>query len=130
MDDFKVTIIGAGVIGLAIAYYLSKSLENILVIEKEDTYGCETSSRNSEVIHASIYYPQNSPKAKLCVKNRRLIYDFLRKHDLPFKKIGKLIVASKDEENELIKLYEQGVRNEVEGLSIIDSNKIKDMDLC
>lgn len=126
MLDFQVTIIGAGVIGLSIAYNLSDFFDDILIIEKEDTYGRETSSRNSEVIHAGIYYPENSLKAKLCVRGRNLLYDFCIKNDVPHKKIGKLIVAEKEEEDKLIELYQRGIKNGVENLSLIDSKQIKE----
>ena len=67
MDNTDIVIIGAGVIGLAISAELSQDYENIVVLEKEDSFGRETSSRNSEVIHSGIYYPEGSLKSRLCV---------------------------------------------------------------
>lgn len=90
---FKITIIGAGVVGLSIANELSKFYDNILLIEKWGHFGEETSSRNSEVIHAGIYYPKNSLKAKLCVAGNESIYSYCKEFNIPYKQCGKLIVA-------------------------------------
>lgn len=93
---FDYSIIGAGVIGLAIAHSLSKKNPHakILLIETHAQFGSETSSRNSEVIHAGIYYPPNSLKADLCRQGKQLLYDFCNHYSVPYKNIGKLIVAS------------------------------------
>lgn len=103
MHDFDFAIIGAGVIGLAIARELSLIGASVIVIEKESRIGVETSSRNSEVIHAGLYYPQNSLKARYCVQGNKLIYEYCKANNLPFKKCGKLIVASN--KNELVSLH-------------------------
>ena len=71
-NHFNIVIIGSGVIGLAIAERLSRNFSNILVVEKEKSFGYHTSSRNSEVIHSGFYYPENSLKAKLCIKGNSL----------------------------------------------------------
>lgn len=96
MDRFDYCIIGAGAIGLAIAHKLSQASPhaNILLIEYHSQFGSETSSRNSEVIHAGIYYPHNSLKANLCLQGKEQLYDFCKTYSVPHKKIGKLIVAS------------------------------------
>lgn len=125
MVSFKITIVGAGVVGLAIAYSLSHYFNDILVIDKEPSFGRETSSRNSEVIHGGIYYPHGSLKARLCVKGRRLLYEFCDKYSIPYKKLGKLIVGKEEEENHLIELYHRGLKNDVEGLELIDQRDIK-----
>ena len=91
--NFDVTIIGAGVVGLAITNELSNYYDDILLVEKEDTFGRHVSSRNSEVIHSGIYYPQDSLKAKLCVEGNRLLYDFVKKYTIDYKKCGKFILA-------------------------------------
>lgn len=98
MDKFNVIIVGAGVVGLAIAAKLSKQFKKVLLIDKNAQFGEETSSRNSEVIHAGIYYPQNSLKAKLCVNGKKLLYRYCQARDIPHKRIGKLLVAQNDEE--------------------------------
>ena len=103
-NHFKYTIIGAGIIGLAIAERLSRKYNNILLVEKEKKFGLHTSSRNSEVIHSGFYYPTDSLKAKLCVKGNDMMYAFCNKYNIPHRKCGKLVVANND--NEIIKLEE------------------------
>ena len=123
--NFDVTIIGAGVVGLAITNELSNYYDDILLVEKEDTFGRHVSSRNSEVIHSGIYYPQDSLKAKLCVEGNRLLYDFVKKYTIDYKKCGKFILAQN--ESELIKLndlMENGIKNGVTGLKILDSDEV------
>jgi L-2-hydroxyglutarate oxidase LhgO len=93
MERIDVTVVGAGVVGLAVAARLSGRVESLLVLERHRSYGQETSSRNSEVVHAGIYYPQGSLKALLCVQGRELLYDHCRRLDIPHRKLGKLIVA-------------------------------------
>jgi L-2-hydroxyglutarate oxidase LhgO len=91
--DIEAVVIGAGVVGLACARALALKGREVVVLERHGAIGTETSSRNSEVIHAGIYYPQGSLKARLCVAGRAALYDFLETRKLPHKRIGKLIVA-------------------------------------
>jgi L-2-hydroxyglutarate oxidase LhgO len=91
-------IIGAGVVGLAIAARLSEQKTDIILIEKNSSFGRETSSRNSEVIHAGIYYPHQSLKARLCVEGNRRLYALCEKQHIPHRNCGKLIVAVDDDE--------------------------------
>jgi L-2-hydroxyglutarate oxidase LhgO len=100
--DAEITIIGAGVVGLAIAEELSAKYTDTFVIEKHLTFGQETSSRNSEVIHAGIYYPKGSLKARLCLEGKNLLYAYCRKYDIPFNNCGKLIVATSEKEIQVI----------------------------
>jgi L-2-hydroxyglutarate oxidase LhgO len=100
--DADITIIGAGVIGLAIAEELSEHYKGVFLVEKHPTFGQETSSRNSEVVHAGIYYTRNSLKAKLCVEGNRLLYEYCLKYDVPHRICGKLIVATDNEEITII----------------------------
>lgn len=86
MYDYQIVIAGAGVVGLAIAMELSRSGYSVLVIERNPSFGQETSSRNSEVIHSGIYYEKNSLKARLCVEGNELLYDWCIKNDVPHKK--------------------------------------------
>jgi L-2-hydroxyglutarate oxidase LhgO len=104
MENFNHCIIGAGVVGLAIAFKLSQRLPQtkILLIESHHQFGTETSSRNSEVIHAGIYYPENSLKAELCLNGSKQLYQFCQDYSVPHKRIGKLIVAS--DHNDINKL--------------------------
>jgi L-2-hydroxyglutarate oxidase LhgO len=125
MEKTDVVIIGAGVVGLAIAERLSHTGRSIVVVEYNDSFGRETSSRNSEVIHAGFYYPPGSLKARLCVEGNRLLYDFCRKHGIPHRSLGKLLIArSRDEEEKVQKLFEQGIRNGLEGLALLDKQGI------
>ena len=87
-------IIGAGAIGLSIAQHLS-SIMPCLVLERNANFGQETSSRNSEVIHAGLYYPTNSLKAQLCVRGNSLLYSYLTENNIPFQICGKYIIATK-----------------------------------
>lgn len=127
MEKFNITIIGAGIVGLAIASEIPQG--NNLVIEKHESFGKETSSRNSEVIHAGIYYPTGFLKATLCVEGNELIYKICKEKNINHKKFGKIIVAvNEDEERDLGKLYEQGVKNCVPGLKAISKKEIKEME--
>ena len=91
-------VVGAGVIGLAIARHLAMRGRDVIVLEKRDAIGTEVSSRSSEVIHAGIYYPKDSLKARLCVAGKHLLYEFCADHGVAHRRIGKLIVAVTDEE--------------------------------
>lgn len=96
MDSVDVVIIGGGVVGLAIAAELARRGREPLILEAAETFGTEVSSRNSGVIHAGIYYPRGSLRARLCVKGRDLLYEFCARHDIPHKRCGKIIVASSE----------------------------------
>lgn len=90
----EAVVIGSGVVGLAVARALALRGLEVVILEKNARIGEETSARNSEVIHAGIYYPQGSLKARLCVEGRHLLYDFCESHKVSHKKLGKLIVAA------------------------------------
>ncbi len=92
MAEFDFCIAGGGVVGLAIARALSRS-GSVLLAEKNDLFGSETSSRNSEVIHAGLYYPAGSLKERLCLQGKALLYDFCDRHNVPYRRTGKLIIA-------------------------------------
>lgn len=126
MNDVDILIIGAGAVGLAIAKELSHTHNQVAVVEKQKSFGQETSSRNSEVIHGGMYYPTGTLKARLCVEGRRLLYDTCRDHKIRFKKTGKLIVANDaDEIQALEKLFLQGRDNGVENLRMVDGDELK-----
>ncbi|MCU0461275.1 MAG: NAD(P)/FAD-dependent oxidoreductase [Bacteroidales bacterium] len=126
--DAEITIIGAGVIGLAIAETVSERYSDVFVIEKHTTFGQETSSRNSEVIHAGIYYPKGSLKAKLCVEGKMLLYEYCRKHEIPYSNCGKLIVATNEKEIAII----DGIKNTAAGngvdLELLDRYQIEKLE--
>ncbi len=98
MDEVEAVVIGAGVIGLAAARALALAGHEVIVLERAYTIGFETSSRNSEVIHGGLYYPQGSRKATSCVAGRELLYGYCQEHGVPHARLGKLIVATSDEE--------------------------------
>ncbi|HOO90681.1 MAG TPA: FAD-dependent oxidoreductase, partial [Syntrophales bacterium] len=124
---FDITIIGAGIIGLAIAEALSARYDNVLLVEKRGTFGQETSSRNSEVIHAGIYYPPDFLKARFCREGNRDLYEWCREHGISHRRIGKLIVAVTDDEvEELWKIKEQAFRNGIIDLSFLTKEDITD----
>lgn len=125
MEKIDITIVGAGVVGLSIAAELSRRHTDIFVIEKNATFGQETSSRNSEVIHAGIYYPRDSLKTKTCIEGKRLLYEFCAQNHIPHKKIGKFIVAINSREiKELEELFKQGLANGVEDLQFMDKAEL------
>lgn len=96
MDTVDVVVIGAGVIGLAIARSFAFKGREVVILEAADNFGTGTSSRHSEVIHAGIYYPRGSLKARMCVSGRALLYDFCEQFGVPYRRCGKLIVATSE----------------------------------
>lgn len=98
MDRIECIVIGAGVIGLAVARGLAMAGREVVVLEAADAIGTETSSRNSEVIHAGIYYPTGSLKARTCVAGKQRLYDYCRERGIPHERCGKLIVATSPEQ--------------------------------
>jgi L-2-hydroxyglutarate oxidase LhgO len=98
VNDIECVVVGAGVLGLATARALSLAGRDVLVLDRAYTIGFETSSRNSEVIHAGLYYPAGSLKARCCVAGRKRLYAFCREHGVPHAQIGKLIVAAQESE--------------------------------
>jgi L-2-hydroxyglutarate oxidase LhgO len=129
LAEIDVAIIGAGVIGLATAGEIAQQKKGVFVFEKNRSYGLETSSRNSEVIHAGIYYPEDSLKTRLCIEGKSLLYELCHRHDIAYKKLGKIIVAeSEDEITQLEKLYEQGRKNGVEALTLLSRTELKKLE--
>lgn len=94
MDQVECVVIGAGVVGLAVARALALQGREVMVLEAADAIGTGTSSRNSEVIHAGLYYPKDSLKARLCVKGRDMLYAYCETRGIPYRRCGKLIVAT------------------------------------
>jgi L-2-hydroxyglutarate oxidase LhgO len=115
--DVETVVIGAGVVGLAIAAELASEGRDVLVVERNHTFGTETSSRNSEVIHAGLYYPERSLKAKLCVEGRKRLYAFAEEYKVPVNRCGKLLVATTEAEiDQLTAIEAKGSKNGVDDL--------------
>ncbi|QQB35396.1 NAD(P)/FAD-dependent oxidoreductase [Achromobacter deleyi] len=118
--DVDCVVIGAGVVGLAIARALAQSGREVLVAEATEAIGTGTSSRNSEVIHAGIYYPAGSLKARLCVRGKHLLYAYCAERGIPHKRLGKLIVATSAEQAAQLEGIAQRARaNGVDDLQFI-----------
>ena len=118
MDEVETIVIGAGVIGLSAARALAGGGREVVILEAADAFGTETSARNSEVVHAGIYYPAGSLKAKFCVEGRRRLYDWCAAHGVAAKKCGKFIVANSATEVEgLGGILAKAEANGVEGMA-------------
>ncbi len=127
--DADVTIIGAGVVGLAIATELSRYYDQVFVIERHEHFGMETSSRNSEVIHSGIYYKPGTLKARLCREGRDMLYRYCREHDIGYRKCGKLIVATqKEETGQLEEILYTARRNDVADARMITVAEAAEME--
>ncbi len=126
MDTVDVLIIGAGVIGLAIAERLADPSREIVVVEMHDGFGRETSSRNSEVIHCGMYYAEDLLKTRLCVRGNPLLYELCARQGIPHRRTGKIVVATDEKEAATLqRLFAQGKKNGVDGLRLIDSREIE-----
>ncbi len=126
MDSVECVVIGAGVVGLAIARRLAEAGREVIVLEAERSIGMGTSSRNSEVIHAGIYYPTGSLRARLCVDGKERLYAYLGERGLPHARVGKLIVAGRPEETGYLqKLMATGHANGVGDLAMIDGDEAR-----
>ncbi|HTW68256.1 MAG TPA: NAD(P)/FAD-dependent oxidoreductase [Acetobacteraceae bacterium] len=120
MDEVECIVVGAGVIGLAVARALALAGREVIVLDAAGGIGTETSSRNSEVIHAGIYYPANSLMARFCVAGRRMLYAYCREKGVPHRNCGKLIAATNAEEDALLSgIQRRAEANGVEGMRIL-----------
>lgn len=125
-DRIDVAIVGGGVVGLAVGRELSRRGGTVAVFERNPRPGQETSSRQSGVIHAGLYYPSDTLKARLCLEGRRALYEFCRRHHVAHARVGKLIVATnRAEEAGLEALLEQGRHNGVEGLRLVTAAEVQ-----
>jgi len=121
MDSTDVLVVGAGVVGLAIARALAKAGLEVIVIEREPRFGAGVSSRNSEVIHAGLHGAPGSLKARLCVRGKHLLYEFCKRHGVAYRRCGKLLVASgAAEEAQLQALMQRAQAHGVDDLSLLD----------
>jgi L-2-hydroxyglutarate oxidase LhgO len=122
-DSVEVVVVGAGVVGLAIAKCLADAGHEVLVLEKEDQIGSETSARNSEVIHAGIYYPPRSLKAAFCVEGKEALYRYCEERGVPHKRCGKLVVATDTTEiSSLKKIQANAIASGVDDLELMDGH--------
>ncbi|ASP33698.1 NAD(P)/FAD-dependent oxidoreductase [Labrenzia sp. VG12] len=129
MPDIETIVIGAGVIGLAIGRTLAQADKEVLVLERHDLIGSETSARNSEVIHAGIYYPTGSLKARLCVSGKQQLYDFCAENGVEHERLGKLIVAANDDQlSELQALKKKAADNGVTDLTFLDRRQMLELE--
>ena len=125
MRDSDVIIIGAGVIGLTLSYELSKKGYSVILLEKEKQYGTGVSSRNTETIHAGIYYTQGSLKASLCIRGKKLLYEHCEKYDVKYKKTGKIFVAVTDKEASRLEITKkQALFNGVDDMTDLDKKDL------
>lgn len=123
--DADIVIVGAGVIGLAIGRALALKGRDVIILEAEDAIAVHTSSRNSEVIHAGLYYATGSRKAEFCVRGRRALYSYLGDHGVTYDNCGKLVVAQADEEARLTSILDRARQNGVEELSLISGTQAR-----
>ena len=122
----QVLVVGAGVVGLAVARAAAVAGHEVVVAEAAAAIGTGVSSRNSEVIHAGLYYPTGSSRARHCTRARRLLYEYCASHGVPHRKCGKLVVATNESERErLAAVHKQAQVNGVEGVEIIDAAAAK-----
>ncbi len=128
-DSVDTIIVGAGVTGLAVARRMAMAGQEVILLESADAIGTGISSRNSEVIHAGIYYPEGSLKARLCVPGRDALYGFLESHGIAFRRVGKLIVATaEDELAALDDLRARAEANGVDDLQPLDAAQARDLE--
>src|SRR3982075_971102 len=116
MDKVECVVIGAGVIGLAVARRLAQAGREVIILEAAEGIGTVTSSRNSEVIHAGIYYPAGSLMARMCVAGKQALYEYCRGHGIPHRNCGKLIVATTPKETEKLR----SIRAHAEANGVLD----------
>jgi L-2-hydroxyglutarate oxidase LhgO len=128
MSDTSLTVIGAGAVGLAIAARLAERFPDLILLERREHHGAETSSRNSEVIHAGMYYTPGSLKARLCVEGNRLLYEYCEKHEVPHHRLTKIIVAMiPGEVAHLERILKTGYQNGVE-LEMITGERSRELE--
>src|SRR5579862_2834136 len=123
-ESVDCVVIGAGVVGLAVARALALAGREVIVLDAAEGIGTETSSRNSEVIHAGIYYPANSLMARFCVEGRRRLYPYCVEHGVPHRNCGKLIVATNAQEDAMLAgIRQRAETNGVEGMRVLSRDE-------
>ena len=128
MEQVDCVVIGAGVVGLAVAREMALQGHETILLEREGSFGTISSARNSEVIHAGIYYPKDSLKAKLCVEGNRLLYEYCRAHQVGTQAYGKLIVADESQIDELQAILYKAQNNGVPEIKMITGEEAKQLE--
>ena len=128
MEQVDCVVIGAGVVGLAVAREMAFQGRETILLEREGSFGTISSARNSEVIHAGIYYPKDSLKAKLCVEGNRLLYEYCRTHQVGIQAYGKLIVADETQINDLQAILYKAQNNGVPEIKMISGEEAKQLE--
>jgi L-2-hydroxyglutarate oxidase LhgO len=128
MEKVDCVVIGAGVVGLAVAREMALQGYETILLEREGAFGTISSARNSEVIHAGIYYPKDSLKAKLCVEGNRLLYEYCRSHQVATKQYGKLIVADESQINDLRAILYKAQNNGVPEIRVLSGEEAKQLE--
>ena len=127
--DIECIVIGAGVVGLAIARKLAQSGREVMIVETDSAIGMGTSSRNSEVIHAGLYYPEGSLKAQLCVQGKKQLYAYCEARHIPYNRMGKLLVATTQSQLPYLeKIAAQGKANGVDDLQWLTAEQTRQME--
>ena len=129
-NEYDIAIVGGGIVGLATAFELQKRYPNLklIILEKEVELAFHQSGRNSGVLHSGLYYQPGSLKAKNCVSGRKKLVEFAKKHSIAHDVCGKIVVALDISEHaRLIMLKENGMRNGLEGLCILNSKQVKEI---
>ena len=128
-DSVECLVVGAGVVGIAVGRQLALSGLEVFVVDAEDQIGTHTSSRNSEVIHAGIYYPTGSLKARHCVDGRQALYAYCERKHVPYLRIGKIIVATQDVDRPALeRIHAQGLANGVSDLEWISGDRVRELE--
>ena len=129
MEEVDCVVVGAGVVGLAVARALAQAGREVIILEQAEGIGTETSSRNSEVIHAGIYYPANSLMARFCVEGRRKLYAYCAEKGVPHINCGKLIVATNAQEDAMLAgIKQRAETNGVEGMRVLTAAEAIEME--
>jgi L-2-hydroxyglutarate oxidase LhgO len=129
MDQVECVIVGAGVVGLAIARRLAQAGREVVIVEAAEGIGTGTSSRNSEVIHAGIYYPAGSAMARMCVTGKQALYAYCADRGIPYRNCGKLIVATRPEEAEKLQsIKARAAANAVHDLQVLSADAARELE--
>ncbi|MGW5521884.1 NAD(P)/FAD-dependent oxidoreductase [Gordonia sp. NPDC003950] len=128
-DEVECVVVGAGVVGLAVARRLARDGREVVIVESEDAIGTKTSSRNSEVIHSGIYYPRGSLKARACVAGREMLYRYCAEAGVAHRRFGKLIVATtEDQRPQLQRIIAAAHANGVTDLRLVEGPELAEME--